>query len=241
MSKLQRIDLFADLPVQNRGMFGATFNSPNRNGLTVCINPDLDEHRRKQYAFHELAHVVMDGEQDIVVNDVYATMNGTISNSDLGLISDGFTVIEEAIAQEISEIFVYSSENRLRPNLNRTTDNAIPNITFYSNHDFYGLYQPLGIAFAKTLRGIGNKNDVSTSESIHLKLLCGRVFDGNFAKDILEEYTKDNHYVDLIKNFKDMGNVYRVKQSYSRVIQNFNMLRDQRPRRKDTDEPGGNH
>lgn len=253
LTKLQKIDMFTELPLQNRGIFGATVSSQNRNGLTVYINPDLDEHRRRQYAFHELAHVVMHGEQNVVKNNVISTMNGNISNNDLELIGDGFTVVEEAIAQEISEIFVYSSENRKRPNVVQTIDRAIPNISFWTNHNFYGLYQPIVTSFAKTLRGIGDKRDIAANQSVHLKLLCGRAFEGNFAQGIIDEYTKDNHYVDLIKNLKDMGNVYRVKQAtfgiqngvaltpsnlnissqaYRRALHSFNMLKDERPRRE---------
>ncbi|MBO5143211.1 MAG: hypothetical protein J6C46_09565 [Clostridia bacterium] len=252
LSKLQRINLFTSLPPQYRGMYGLTDESQNKDGLNVFINPDLDSHRRKQYAFHELAHVIMDGEQNFVTNNVYNEMAGNISNKDLNYISNGYLVIEEAIAQEISEMFVYSSENRPRPVMTPSMDNAIPNISFYTNHDFYGLYQPLAVAFAKTLRGIGNKKEVSNSQSIYLELLAKRAFNGNFSKDIIDEYMMDNHYVDLIRSFRDMGTVFMVKQAtfgvqngvslsrenlnassqaYARAIQNFNMLRDTRPKR----------
>ena len=136
LSKLQRINLFTSLPPQYRGMYGLTDESQNKDGLNVFINPDLDSHRRKQYAFHELAHVIMDGEQNFVTNNVYNEMAGNISNKDLNYISNGYLVIEEAIAQEISEMFVYSSENRPRPVMTPSMDNAIPNISKSSGKTF---------------------------------------------------------------------------------------------------------
>ena len=256
LSKLQKIDLFTVLPPQERGVYGKTDNTPNGNGLTVFINPNLDPHRRKQYAFHELAHVIMDGEAKDFINKLYILSGKKMSQDDISLIYGGYLVIEEAIAQEVSEMLVYSSENRTRPNMTLARDRAIPNITFYTNHDFYGLYQPLAIAFSKTLRGIGNKEDTGPDQSVHLKLLCQRAFSGRFANDIIDEYAKDGHVTDLIKNIRALGNVFRVKQatfgvrngvelsesnlnisrrSYSGVIQSFNELRDRRPRREGQD------
>lgn len=259
VEKLRKVDRFADLHVQNRGIYGATFPSQGGEGLTVCINPDLSAYKREQYAFHELAHVVMDGSSEYIEKNLRETMGSDISSQNVARITRGYTVIEEAVAQEVSEEMIASLYNRERVPLSNSPsqDSAIPGIQFRSNYDFYGLYQPVGIKFARTLRGIGNQIQRSDDgENIYLHSLCQRAFDGDFAKGIVDEYSRDGHYTELMMSFNKLGNVYDVKQatfgtrngvnltpenlrasaqSYLDAMQTFGELEDHRPKREDVE------
>ena len=206
--KLMMVVNFANLPKEKRGLFGATFHIENSPGLVVLINPDLDGYRRELYAFHEFTHVIMDGNDEVVRESVRDVRN--ITPSRIEQIRDGYTVIEEAIAQNSAEEMMAVLYNRRRalPQLQR--DKAIPNIRFESNFDYYGLYQPIGTKFARTLRGIGNLR--ANNPNSFLNALTARAFNSDFMKNILAEYKQDGYFGKLIQSFFNLGKVFRVKQ-----------------------------
>ena len=79
------VERFANLPPQNRGIYGATFNNNNSPRLTVCINPELDDYNRELFAFHEFNHVIMDGNIERVVSSI-----GSMSPDVIAQVQDGF-------------------------------------------------------------------------------------------------------------------------------------------------------
>jgi len=218
IDRINAINSFGDLPEQNRGVFGATFHDESaRHGLHVRVNPDLDEFHRRQYCFHELTHVILDGESEKVKGTVEneAGLDGS-DHGDRAILDDiekGYTVIEESIAQEVSEMLVYSSYGLNRPSTNLQRDNAIGRIKFQSNWHYYGLYHPMGIAFAKTFRGIGCLPETPNRNDVAMSLLCKKAFDGNFANQICDEYDKDGCFLRLCQVLKKLGKVYGVKQA----------------------------
>lgn len=218
IEKINSVSSFDNLPVQDRGVFGTTFHDNSANhGLHVRVNPDLDEFHRRQYCFHELTHVILDGESEKVKGTVEKEAGLNINNNGdrkiLNDIENGYIVIEESIAQEVSEMLVYSSYGVNRPSPGLQKDNAIGRIKFRSNWHYYGLYHPIGIAFAKTFRGIGCLPETSDRNDCAMKLLCKKAFDGEFSKQICEEYDKDGYFLKLCQIFRNLAVVCGVKQA----------------------------
>ena len=207
VSKLMHVERFANLPQQYRGIYGATFHNNNSPNLTVCINPDLDDYRRELYSFHEFRHVIMDGNTEVVSRSI-----GNMNSNIISQVEDGYTVIEEAIAQNSAEEMMASLQNRRRTNFRTQNDPAIPNISFKSDFGFYGLYQPIASRFARTLRGIGSIPESNNNPNNYLNSLTSRAFDKGFIERIMNEYQKDGHFKDLMQSFYNLGVVYRVKQ-----------------------------
>ena len=104
VKKLMKIERFENLPANQRGIFGATFHANNSPGLTVQVNPDLRSmgpHLTEMYAFHELVHVLLDGDADLVREDAMRNAHATPAQAEQ--VADGYTSIEEAVAQNAAE------------------------------------------------------------------------------------------------------------------------------------------
>lgn len=243
INKFMNVERFADLPPQNRGIYGATFNNNNSPRLTVCINPELDDYNRELFAFHEFNHVIMDGNVERVGNSI-----GSMRPDIIAQVQDGYTVVEEAIAQNAAEEMMCSLHNRQRPLSTPQQDPTIPNIKFNSNFGYYGLYQPIVSKFARTMRGIGSLRQ-QDGENVYLNALSARAFNPNFMENIINEYQRDGHFKDLMNSFNQLGIVYRVKQksigvqnntpynsndaerAYMNVHSLYSSLEDRRPQR----------
>ena len=100
VKKLMNIEKFGNLAQEQRTIFGATGRSDGSSSLLVAINPELDPYRRELYAFHELTHVVLDGNSDKMSE---IAKNAGASPEQQSLFADGYTVIEEAVAQNTAE------------------------------------------------------------------------------------------------------------------------------------------
>ena len=244
VKKLMKIEKFGNLAQEQRNIFGATGRNDDSTSLLVAINPELDPYRRELYAFHELTHVVLDGNSDKMSE---IARNAGASLEQQSLFADGYTVIEEAVAQNTAEQMMAILYGRTRKAALQTTDKAIPGISFSTNFDYYGLYQPIATSFARTLRGIGNLPSRGNDDT-YLNALSARAFNSGFAEDIVKEYKSDGHFKDLAQSFIQLGRVYRAKQAffgvgtirydvsqirqdYLQSIATFNALEEHRPQR----------
>ena len=97
--------------------------------------------------------------------------------------------MDEAITQNRAEHFAYAFARKSRPPMKRYTNGKLFHGEAYqTNFDFYGELQTPATMFGRTLRGIGKmENDEAA-----LMELCNRANNPNFAKRIIEEYTKDS-------------------------------------------------
>ena len=242
VKKLMKIEKFGNLSKEQRNIFGATAHNNGSPSLLVAINPELDPYRRELYAFHELTHVVLDGSSDKMQENA---RKAGASLEQQSLFADGYTVIEEAVAQNSAEQMMSILYGRSRPAVSQSTDIAIPGVSFFTNFDYYGLYQPIAKSFAKTLRGIGNLPS-REGDDTYLNALSARAFNGEFAERIIQEYRSDGHYKELAQSFLELGRVYRAKQAtfgvgnmrydsaqiktdYLQALATFNELEEHRP------------
>lgn len=207
VKKLLKIEKFGNLPKEQRGLFGATSHNNGSPSLSVAINPDLDPYRRELYSFHELTHVVLDGNTEVMEE---SARNTGARPEQQSLFADGYTVIEEVVAQNTAEQMMAILYGRNRNAASQNTDRAIPGIRFSTNFDYYGLYQPIATSFAKTLQGIGNLSSRG-NDDMYLNALSARAFNPNFAESIVEEYKSNRHFKELAISFMKLGRVYRAK------------------------------
>ncbi len=245
ITKLMKIEKFGNLPVNQRGIFGYSIHNDNSPMLSIAINPDLDPYRKELYAFHEFTHAVLDGNSDFMSK---TARNTGASPEQQVLFADGYTVIEEAVAQNTAEQMMAKLYGRNRALYAQSTDAIIPGVKFSTNFDYYGLYQPIGNTFARTLSGIGclrNRGD----NDIYLNALSARAFNGGFAEGIIKEYKSRGHFKELAISFVKLGRVYEAKQAsfgwnntsydlskirdyYLEALGSFNELENNRPQQE---------
>jgi hypothetical protein len=222
LDKLSQVTSISELPPEDRDNSGITQKDNNNPlKLTLKINPDMDEFHRRQYLFRELTHVVLAGENQNIISTFgkYFAFNpeSPQDNQKLTCMSNGYLLLEDAMAQEVSESLVYASYNRPRPIPTKAVHepDILPRIPFSTNWNSLGLYQPLAVAFSRTFRGIGclQATRFQNRDEITMSALCAKAFNGNFANQLLTEYKKNGQLIKLCSTLMNLGNVYLVKQS----------------------------
>ena len=208
-SIINEVKTISCLPNNNRGIYGATVQN------MIYINPDMRENnnlsgmeRIRLYMAHELGHVVNKAWLDNGIECFRYQKNlGNIDENSFKLISEGLAMIDEVTTQDRAEEFTYASLSKVRPTQAYYRSQMFGGTPYKSNFDFYGELQGVGMMFAQTLRGIGDKDEEA------LNLLSKRALSSNFFDNFLDEYMRDNQVNNLITELKYMGCI--KKASYA--------------------------
>ena len=207
LDSISDIKKISVLPTNNRGIYGQAIAEEN----TLLINPTLEpsstlnhQERTSLYVAHELGHFV----NAKWMNTIYKFLDkrfrtGNMNNEQVQLFYEGFSMLDEAIAQNNAEDFAYSFVSKERPYRQYKTRGVgvFNNEQYSTNYDFYGEFQMPTAKFAKTLRGIGKYE----SDDIALDILSKRALSPSFATDIIDEYTRDGQLENLFKLTNNMG------------------------------------
>ncbi len=184
------------LPENKRGIYGQAVAEEKK----IYINPDMQNWKRTLYLFHELAHCCFKERNtapyigDLMRHSTYY----------------GYMTIEEALAQNIAETCYYASINQPRPQKQPERDRVIPNIQYQTNYDYYGLYQPLAIAFGRVLRGVGTS--YRDSDDKILFDLSKKALKEDLLESVIYEYQRDGISQDLEPMFFALANIYSAKK-----------------------------
>ncbi|MCR5186571.1 MAG: hypothetical protein K6D97_05600 [Clostridia bacterium] len=195
------------LPIGKRGIYGRTEFDSKR----IHINPNFERsstltgnQRRALYLAHEMGHVINHAWMQKVLAYVDdQKKRGLMSDKDRWLMFNGFRLLDEAIAQNEAENFIYARCQKNRPpRIMRGIGGELFNGKGYlTNFDYYGEMQEPAIMFARTLRGIGKiKSDTKA-----LDMLSKRAQSPDFFDRILYEYTRDGHKETLKEELFLMG------------------------------------
>lgn len=184
------------LPEYKRGIYGQAVVEEKK----IYINPDLPNWKRTLYLFHEFAHCCFK------YRDTAPYINNIMRHSTYY----GYMTIEEALAQNIAETCYYKSINRSRPIKKIEQDRVIPNIQYKTNYDYYGIYQPLAIAFGRVLRGVGTSS-LDSDDKI-LFDLSKKALTEELLESVIYEYQKDGISQDLEPLFYALANIYSAKK-----------------------------
>lgn len=187
-----------------RGLYGQYI--PFESSL--LINPEITgskhltkDERTRLYVCHELGHAVNDEWLKTFNNYVHCP-NNKIKN----MTYQGFSLLDEAITQNMAENIAYSYAKKSRPKFCLYRGSLYSGEFYKSNFDFYGNLQEPAILFSKTLRGIGCLND----DYLALDKLSVRALDKDFLKDIVEEYKRDRHETDFFYIMPYLGIIKRA-------------------------------
>ena len=184
------------LPENNRGIYGQTVAKEQK----VYINPDLPKWKRTLYLYHELTHCCFE-------NRKLAPYIGDFMRHSSYF---GYMTIEEALAQNIAETCYYASINQPRPKHRIEKDPTMPNIKYETNYDFYGLYQPLAVAFGRSLRGVGTSSKDSGDKILFD--LSKKALKEDLLDAAIYEYQRDGITKDLEETLFALANIYSAKK-----------------------------
>ena len=184
------------LPENKRGIYGQAVAEEQK----VYINPDMQNWKRTLYLFHELAHSCFKNR------DTAPYIGDFMRHSTYY----GYMTIEEALAQNIAETCYYASINQQRPQKRLERDRIMPNIEYQTNYDYYGLYQPLAVAFGRVLRGVGTS--YRDSDDKILFDLSKKALKEDLLESVIYEYTRDGISQDLEPIFFALANIYSAKK-----------------------------
>ena len=201
------------LPIGNRGIYGLTEFERKR----IHINPDLGSsstltgnQRRILYLAHEMGHVINHAWMQKVLAYVDdQKKRGLMSDKDRWLMFNGFRLLDEAIAQNEAENFIYARCEKNRPprEMRGMGEGLFNGKGYLTNFDYYGEMQEPAIMFARTLRGIGKiKSDTKA-----LDMLSKRAQSPDFFDRILYEYTRDGYKEKLKEELFLMGALTAAK------------------------------
>lgn len=206
LTALEKINVISVLPPNDRGVYGYTIPSSNN----IFVNPNLSasrtltsKERTRLYVAHELGHYVNDEWMKSVATFLDGKVrSGEMSQGEAELFSEGFSLLDEAITQNRAEDFAYAFARKSRPPMRRCAKARLfDGEAYQANFDFYGELQTPAIMFGRTLRGIGKIGNDKDA----LGELCNRATNPNFAKRIIEEYTRDGQLQNLVPMVGYMG------------------------------------
>lgn len=127
--------------------------------------------------------------------------------------NNGFSLLEEAIVQNIAEECFYSSLGIQRPQQVHKKEPQVlgTNKYFKTNFDYYGIYQPLATMFARTLRGIGQSK--ADTDDLILNEFSKKACNENFITSIIQEYTNDVGQDKLMELIEKLGRFFNEKSA----------------------------
>lgn len=205
------VGVISVLEPRKRGIYGQALIGSK----ILLINPDLGPNggltgyeRMELYMAHEIGHMI--NYQWVKKAEEFCTLlkkKVKLSDFDIGLISSGFDLLDEAITQNRAEEFIYKTSGKKRPELvSRYSNRLFGGQPYRSNFDFYGELEEPTIMFARTLRGLGKEKD----DMKVLNTLSKWALSDSFYNDIIDEYLHDNQIQSLIDELKLMGCLKRA-------------------------------
>ena len=173
---------------------------------------------RRLYLYHELGHNILNIYDNSVLIDFCKTYSDIMAKKgkkgeiidEEELIYLGALAIEDCLTQELAEVLAFAAAKKTRPkDLVQKTELGV---TFYSNHDYYGIYQEPVFIFGLTLKGCGNVNNINAV----LGKMIIRALRYDFIDDLISEYNlKENGsaqaYKDLMNMLRFLGNLCAKK------------------------------
>ena len=229
-NSLNKIESINALPYNERVVYGAT---NEKNGkLQIKYNPDLRDYvgmpygsRSKMYLYHELGHCF--AMQDSIAFDIFLDRDPALQRDDCiknkEIAKDGKLALEEFVVQNIAEDVLYSQINKPRPKRRLYINPAMfgdengNSMPFSTRLDFYGEFEQPGLAFANTLKGVGDYTKYKNQEAFLQSLAHDFFFflmTPNCCKDIITEYKmsqiEDKEY-NLFLTLYSFGNLFNAK------------------------------
>ena len=195
--------------------------------------------KQKLYTFHELGHAIIQSEKDYNLDNEMLNINNVflVKHRSEPVIKKeddtkenyahlGHNVLNEWFAQEVAEKLTYKSIGKKRPAAQKQWDGLCEEdengkmvkakdgkeLVFDSNFDYYGLFQPLSIAFAKATKSVG-VNPGDTDEKVSDKLLEKVLRNGLRGFMILtaDEYDQQDKGKDFAEIMSGFGSAYVAK------------------------------
>ena len=161
------------------------------------------------YLYHELGHNLLNIYENPSLMDFCDTYPYIMAKKgkrdeiidDEELIYLGALAIEDCLTQELAEVLAYASAKKTRPKgLKQETDLGV---NFYSNYDYYGIYQEPVFVFGLTLKGCGNVNNINSV----LEKMIIRALRYDFIDDLISEYNLKGN--GSAQTYKDLMNILR--------------------------------
>jgi len=212
---IEKLNYVTVLASDDRGLYGKFEESE----LAVYINPQLEssatlnsDERMRLYINHELGHII----NNQWMSAVFTYLNNNDLDINKQLVYDGFSLLDEAITQNMAEEITYYYAKKQRPrkiSCKKITKEwqLFDGKTYLTNYDFYGELQGPASNFAKTLRGIvssvGNNDDRALME------LCKRALKSDFFLNVVVEYYNDGQMDKFYTLFEKLGVI--KKASYA--------------------------
>lgn len=206
------------LPLEYSGCYGRSVETGieiNSHFSKHPNSPDLSsDDIRRMYIFHELGHNIVNLTNDTFIieycdkfrNVLHEKGEYSIYELSREMVYAGFWLLEEALVQELAETLAYSCVGKTRPMYRIEEDLGVK---YYTNFDYYGLFQNVAMLLGNTMRGIGEYPD----DPYILRGMLERVLKGNFVEELVAEYSDGNAglYHDLGIVLQNMGNVLNEK------------------------------
>ena len=217
-------------PLLDKGKYGRSVDDVVEINLSIgrhANSPLLDpDDLLRVYLYHEVGHKILHiHSNEKTINNYVQALDGMLEEKGVfnfettykdELVSDGFLMIEECLAQELAERLTYEITGKKRPKIKTRNEIAniqggVPEIVLVpNNYDFYGLFQEPTIEFGKTLRGCHGRE--TTDEEI-LGNMIKKALYTNFDEQVIREYNHGNGelFKDLFLTLRTMGFVLRQK------------------------------
>ena len=225
------VDVFSDkvqfirhLPIEYRGCYGRNVKDGIEINQHFSVHPNSGvlnkDEIRQLYLFHELGHNILNLTDDVKIIDFCDSFMDVLSsksdyypmyNISKEMVYSGFWLLEEALSQELGEFLVYEKANKMRPEKREEIDLGIK---FYTNFDYYGLFQDIAINFGNTIRGVGEYKD----DPNMLVDMIKKTINSDFVFELITEYNDGDAtlYHDLGMILQSMGNILNEKyESFS--------------------------
>lgn len=193
IAELKKLESISVLSKDKNNLCGETV------GRKIFINSSIQpsktlssSERTRLYVGHEighLLHMMWEKDQDAYMNMLTNRTTLTKVYNQLPLenrvlIKEGFSMLDEAIVQNIAEDVAYLFARKERPPRTECSDRRIfDGMSYTSNFDFYQELQEPTVKFGRTLRSM----DEFASDNEVLKELGRRSFEPGFVRSIVND------------------------------------------------------
>lgn len=198
--------------VPNYKMLPSVINS----GMNILLNPSIsgdsrltDKERRRLCLYHGLSHNILGfkNENTKDFSKKYSDMLPGNKNTTQTIVSNGWLLLEETLAQEIAEMITYEMIGKKRPGLRPGIEKQdlfpIDGDRISSNLEEYRMFQSMLVSFAMTI----NRTDIMSecTPFIIMYRLFKKSIDEDFTKVVLSEYIENNRELELYQLLYLMG------------------------------------
>ena len=218
----------AVLPKNERGIYGKT----QVQNQIIYVNPNLKdtryltgEERKRLYLAHEVGHIInnewMKSAKEYLDGQIAQKM---LSVDQAQMMYDGFSMLDEATAQDRAEDYAYWSAGKTRPKMRTVrSQRMFDSEPYRTNFDYYGELQEPAATFAKTIRGIDGKDDERA-----LRDLSKRAVSPDFFDELLKEQRKDRKMPFFTKTMQFMGLLKRAAYANFRAADQAHLKNSKR-------------